>query len=69
VDGLPEVVEDGVTGLLVPPDDPDALATAVLRALADRERLGAAAKAAAKRWDADAYAQRVGDLIEALRRG
>ena len=39
VGALAEVVEDGVTGLLVPPRDPDALAAATLRLLdADRER-------------------------------
>ena len=31
VGGLPEVVDDGVTGFLVPPEDPDALAAAILR--------------------------------------
>lgn len=29
--GIPEVVRDGVTGLLVPPDDPHALAAAILQ--------------------------------------
>ena len=33
--GLPEVVVDGVNGLLVPDDDPRALANALLRVLAD----------------------------------
>ncbi len=33
--GIPDVVEDGVTGLLVPPRDPEALAGAILRMLAD----------------------------------
>jgi glycosyltransferase involved in cell wall biosynthesis len=35
VGGLPELVQDGVTGLLVPPDDPPALAKAILRLLDD----------------------------------
>ena len=33
--GLPEVVEDGVTGILVPPGDPDALAAAIVKLLKD----------------------------------
>lgn len=37
VSAIPEVVEDGVTGLLVPPRDPRALAEAMLRLLTDRE--------------------------------
>lgn len=47
VGGTPEVVEDGVTGLLVPPNDAGALAGAVRRLLEDaelRERLGRAAR-------------------------
>jgi len=52
VGGNPEVVEDGVTGLLVPPRDPAALADAV-RALAAsperRERMGRAARARVRR--------------------
>jgi len=35
IGGLPEIVHDGVNGLLVPGDAPDALAAAVLRLLAD----------------------------------
>lgn len=31
IGGIPEIVEDGVTGLLVEPDDPDALAEAILK--------------------------------------
>jgi glycosyltransferase involved in cell wall biosynthesis len=41
--GIPEIVEDGVNGLLVPPRDARALADAILRALRDadlRRRLG-----------------------------
>ncbi|MEK6591727.1 MAG: glycosyltransferase, partial [Pseudomonadota bacterium] len=46
VDGIAEIVEDGVSGLLVPPRDPGALAAAVLKLAGDpglRERLGKAA--------------------------
>lgn len=53
--GLPEAVIDGDTGLLVPPDDPAALAAAIGRLLDDaalRERLSAAAAAlVAERFD------------------
>jgi glycosyltransferase involved in cell wall biosynthesis len=47
VGAVPEHVEDGRTGLVVPPGDPAALATALLRLLGDRElaeRLGTAAR-------------------------
>jgi len=37
VGGTPEVVDDGETGILVPPGDPDALARAILRLLNDPE--------------------------------
>jgi glycosyltransferase involved in cell wall biosynthesis len=50
VGGIPEVVSDGATGLLVPPGEPAALAAA-LRSLADRDlrtRLGGAARAHAE---------------------
>jgi glycosyltransferase involved in cell wall biosynthesis len=48
VGGNPEVVVDGVTGLLVPPRDPARLANAVLTLLADPQRasaMGAAGRA------------------------
>jgi glycosyltransferase involved in cell wall biosynthesis len=35
VGGIPEMIEDGVTGLLVPPHDPAALAGAIVRLLTD----------------------------------
>jgi glycosyltransferase involved in cell wall biosynthesis len=38
VGGVPEVVEHGVTGLLVPPDDPEALAGAIGELLAEPRR-------------------------------
>jgi len=52
VGGLPEAVEDGVSGLLVPPNDAGALRGALTRLLDDRElreRLGAAARERARR--------------------
>jgi glycogen(starch) synthase len=50
VGGLPEVIDDGVSGLLVPPDDPAAMAAAlgaVLRDPAYAQHLGAAGRARA----------------------
>lgn len=57
VAGIPDVVTDGVNGLLVPPGDVAALRTALCRLVADdtlRTRLGAAARAtvlAGHGWD------------------
>jgi glycosyltransferase involved in cell wall biosynthesis len=55
VGGVPELVVDGETGVLVPPDDADALADALRRVLDDdalRHRLGdGARRRAAKRFD------------------
>ncbi len=47
VSGIPELVRDGETGLLVSPDDPEALAAAMGKLLADRDladRLGRAGR-------------------------
>ena len=67
VGGLAEVVDDGVTGRLVAPGDPPALARAVLEVLERHEALGAAARVRAQRFGADAYADRVEALLPALR--
>ncbi len=65
VGGLAEVVDDGVTGRLVVPGDPAALAAAVLEVLGDREAMGAAARERARRFDADRYTERVERLLVA----
>lgn len=62
VGGLPEIIQDGVTGLLVPPGSPPAIAAAVGRLLDDRalrERLGRAGSAAAAEFDARSVAERL----------
>jgi glycosyltransferase involved in cell wall biosynthesis len=67
VGGLPEVVRDGETGLLVAPGDPDALAAAVGRLLDDAElraRLGARARELSARFAPERYA----DALDALLR-
>ncbi len=66
VGGLAEVVEDGVTGALVEPGSPDALADGIARVLESRDAMGAAARQAARRFDADAYADRVEALLRGL---
>ncbi|MFF4651579.1 glycosyltransferase [Streptomyces sp. NPDC001380] len=67
VGGIPEVVDDGEQGLLVPPADPDALARALARLVGDaglRDRMGAAARERARRFDA-AGAQRAVEAVYA----
>ena len=72
VGSIPEAIEDGVQGLLVPPDDPAALAEALRRVAADpslRERLGAAAREeAAARFTAEAMAREYRSLYERVAR-
>ena len=63
VNGLPEVVEDGVTGRLVAPGRPEELAGAVLDVLAHKREMGAAARDLARRFDAATYVDRVEALI------
>jgi glycosyltransferase involved in cell wall biosynthesis len=69
VAGIPDIVTDGESGLLVPPDDAASLAVAVVRALTDRSlatRLGAAGRAAVEPWLAtpEEYAARVRGLVD-----
>jgi glycosyltransferase involved in cell wall biosynthesis len=64
VGGLPEVVEDGITGRLVNPGDPDALAAAIVDVLAARDEMREPARQAAARFHTEHHA----DLVEALLR-
>jgi len=69
VGGIPDIVEDGVSGALVPPEDADALADALVRVLSDSalaERIGAAAYVAVQPWLAtpEEYARRISELVD-----
>jgi glycosyltransferase involved in cell wall biosynthesis len=65
VGGTPEVVEDGVTGLLVPPADPAALAAAIRRFASDPEEARRTALAGRARVDREfTVARMVDDTLE-----
>jgi L-malate glycosyltransferase len=73
VGGIPEIVTHGVTGLLVPPRDPEALAGALLTLAADpsvRERMGREARIKVMAFSADRTAERTreayGDALARL---
>jgi glycosyltransferase involved in cell wall biosynthesis len=73
VGSIPDLVRDGESGILVPPDDPAALAGALERVLGDRalaERLGAGARAAAQPWrqTPEEWAARTRALVERVLR-
>lgn len=63
VGALPDMVEDGVNGFLVPPNDPDSLAERLIELFDDADRaarFGAESRRLAKeRYDWDAVAQRI----------
>jgi glycosyltransferase involved in cell wall biosynthesis len=68
VGGTPEVVVDGETGLIVPPRDPEALAAAISRLLADpdlRARMGEAGhRRVVQSFSAEAMCRRVLELYD-----
>jgi glycosyltransferase involved in cell wall biosynthesis len=63
VNGLPEVVSDGVTGRLVAPGDPVRPAEAVVEVLGRRLQMGIAARQHARRIHSEEYVERVRTLI------
>ncbi len=70
--GLNEAVEDGVSGLVVPPGDADALAKAITRLAAEsglRRSLGDAARKRASRYDVAAVAAGYRELLLRVARG
>jgi glycosyltransferase involved in cell wall biosynthesis len=69
VGGIPDVVEEGVNGLLVDPEDAKALAAGLRRVLSDRalaERLGEGAGRSAARWrmTPEEWAHGVRELVD-----
>ena len=70
VGGVPEIVRDGVTGLLVPPNDPHALAHAIVTVLSDARRakqMGVAGRASVlERFTWEHVIERYGQLLARL---
>ncbi len=69
--GPSEIVEDGVSGLLVPPGDHEAMAAAITRALdpPTAARLGAAASTRAERFSTDRMASSMAALLDDVLEG
>jgi glycosyltransferase involved in cell wall biosynthesis len=69
ITGVPELVEAGVSGLLVPPGDAEALAEAIGTLAEDPERIAAMGEAGRAKvvaaFDIDAEARRLADLFRA----
>jgi glycosyltransferase involved in cell wall biosynthesis len=71
--GIPDIVEDGRSGLLVPAGDAAALADALVHALSEPQlarTLADGAQAASARWrqTPEEFATRTRELVDALRR-
>jgi glycosyltransferase involved in cell wall biosynthesis len=69
VGGIPDVIEDGVSGVLVPRRDPQALAAGLAGVLADADRraaLSAAARLRVDEFTIGSVAERFADLYEEL---
>jgi glycosyltransferase involved in cell wall biosynthesis len=69
---IPEVVEDGVAGVLVPPRDPPALAEAMRDLLGSPERrreMGEAGRRAVTQFTPDRVAGRLLEAVRLVREG
>jgi glycosyltransferase involved in cell wall biosynthesis len=69
--GIPDIVQDGVNGVLVDPRDPASIAAGVVRVLGDRallERLAGAAARDAERWlqAPEDFARQMRELVERM---
>lgn len=72
VGGLPEIVEDGVTGWLIPPGSPEALAKAIAHAASNGERLremGAKARERARLFSSNIMVEKTENLYARLSAG
>ncbi len=66
--GIPEIVKDGETGLLVPPRDPSRLAGAIVRMLDDRKLREACVRAARRQAEGYDYHNTVYKTLDVYRR-
>jgi glycosyltransferase involved in cell wall biosynthesis len=66
VDGVPEAVADGETGLLVQPADPEAMAEAIGRLLSEPDTRAAMGAAGRRRAETEFSVDRMLDAVEAL---
>lgn len=69
VDGTPEAVADGETGILVPPGRPDLLAAAIMRIASDHglaRAMGAAGVAHVQRFEHDRFVREVAAIYDRL---
>jgi glycosyltransferase involved in cell wall biosynthesis len=67
IGGIPELIEEGASGILVPPKDPVRLAESMHAVLSDRElreKLGAGARRRSLQFDTEAVVPRVIDVYE-----
>jgi glycosyltransferase involved in cell wall biosynthesis len=67
--GIPEIIVDGDSGLLVPPNDVDGLSAAISRLLADdglRERIGARAREASRAYEIARIVPRIERIYDEL---